>query len=118
MEKGASAIYLKNMANACQNLHLAAAALGLGAQWVSVDSVWESSLKDILGVPAVLDIHTLAAIGYPAYQQEESYRRKLTEIVHFGKYDRSKYRSGEDVIKFLYYLREQTKLAYSQENLP
>jgi len=35
-EGGAGAVYLKNMANATQNMQLAAAAFGLGSGWVSV----------------------------------------------------------------------------------
>ena len=117
IETGPASIYLKNIANACQNMHLAAAALGLGSQWISVDHVWESSLKAILDVPAVLDIHAIVAIGYPAYEPAPPYRRELEEIVHFEKYDRSKYRSGEDIIRFLYDLRKRTKPAYGQEYL-
>lgn len=115
MEAGPGSIYLKNVANATQYLCLAASALGLGAQWLSVDSVWETSLKEILDVPAILDIHTIVPVGYAAYKPAPPYRRGLEEIVHYDKYDRDKYRSGEDIIKFLYHLREQTKKAYSQE---
>ncbi len=110
--------YGKNVGNATQNLHLAAAALGLGSQWVSVNHVWEQSLKAILDVPAVLDIHTIVPIGYPAYEPAPSYRRELKEIVHFEKYDRNKYRSGEDIVKFLHDLRGKTRPAYHQEDLP
>jgi len=63
----------------------------------------------------VLDIHTVVPIGYPAYEPEPPYRRELSEIVHFEKYDRSKYRSGDDIVKFLYELRGHTKPAYRQE---
>jgi len=118
IETDSGAIYLKNMANAQHNMHLAAAALGLGSQWVSVDSVWAQSLKAILDVPAVLDIHTIVAMGYPAYEPAPNYRRELDEIIHFDKYDKSKYRSGEDIISFLNELRERTKPAYGKENLP
>lgn len=115
MEAGPGSIYLKNVANATQYLCLAASALGLGAQWLSVDSVWGTSLKEILDVPVILDIHTIVPIGYAAYKPAPPYRRGLEEIIHYDKYDRDKYRSGEDIIKFLYHLREQTKKAYGQE---
>lgn len=36
-EGGAGGLYYKNMANATQNLHLAAAALGLGSAWIGMD---------------------------------------------------------------------------------
>ena len=115
-EGGPGALYYKNIANATQNLHLAAAALGLGSQWVSCNSWWEQSLKTILDIPAVLDIHTIVAIGYAAYETKTQYRRELGEIVHFEKYDRGKLRSGDDVVKFLHDLRRRTKPAYRQED--
>ncbi len=115
-EGGPGALYFKNIANATQNLHFAAAALGLGSQWLSCNHLWEQSLKAILEVPAVLDIHTVVPIGYPAYEPEPPYRRELKEIVHFEKYDKSKYRSGDDIVKFLYDLRGHTSPAYRQED--
>lgn len=108
-EGGAGATFLKSMANATQNMHLAAAALGLGSFWLSVTRPWEQSLKTILDVPAVIEIHSVVVAGYPAYQPPPAYRREIGEIVHFEKYDRSKYRSGEDVIKFLRELRRHLK---------
>jgi nitroreductase len=115
VNEGASdAIYIKNMANATQNLHLAAAAAGLGSEWISVNRPWGQALKKILGVPEILEVQTLAAIGYPAYTPKASYRRPLTEIAHYDKYDRSKYRTGEDVVKYLVSLRENTEKPYKQ----
>ncbi|MFH0914485.1 MAG: nitroreductase family protein [Chloroflexota bacterium] len=115
-EGGPGALYFKNMANATQNLHLACAALGLGSQWLSCNHMWEQAIKSILDIPPALDVHTLVAVGEPAYTPEPTYRRELKEIVHWEKYDRSKYRSGEDVIRFLAELRKRTKPAYRQED--
>lgn len=109
------AAYLKNVANATQYLHLAVAALGLGSQWVSINNMMEHSLKAILAVPAMLDIHTIVAVGYPAYEPKPAYRRELDEIVHFEQYDSRKYRSGEDVVKFVRNLRGKTESAYRPE---
>ncbi len=111
-EGGPGGAYLKNMANATNNMHLAAAALGLGSQWVSVNRLWERALKALLDVPEILDIHTIVAVGYPAYEPPPSYRRELKEIVHFERYDRSKFRSGDEVVEFLRDLRGRTKPAY------
>jgi 5,6-dimethylbenzimidazole synthase len=100
-EGGAGAIYIKNMATTVQNMHLAAAAQGLGSQWLSVDYVFEQDVRAILGIPSVLEIHSMVAVGYPAYELGEGYRRELDEIVHDERYDMSKYRSDEDVIEFV-----------------
>ena len=113
-EGSADAIYLKNMANATQMLHLAAAAAGLSSEWISVNRPWGQALKRILDVPEILEVHTLAVIGYPAYQPKASYRRPLPDMVHHDKYDRSKYRSGEDIFKYLVALRQNTEPPYKQ----
>lgn len=104
--------FLKNMANATQILNLAAAALGLGSQWVSVNTVVEPRLKAMLDVPDELAIHTIVPIGYPAYEPSTAYRREVSEIVHYEKYDRKKYRSGDDIYEFLLKLREKTRPSY------
>lgn len=117
-EGGPGGTYIKNIGNATHNMHLAAAALGLGSQWKSVNRVWEQALKRLLDVPDMIEIHTVVVLGYPAYQPLPSYRREAKEMVHYEKYDRSKYRSGEEIIKFLSYLRQQTKPSYAQETSP
>jgi len=63
-------------------IHLAAASCGLGSQWLSVERSWDGPLKELLGVPDILDVHTLVPIGYPAYEPMLPYRRALDEIVH------------------------------------
>jgi nitroreductase len=111
-EGGPGGAYVKSMGNAVTHMHLAAAALGLGSQWVSLNKIWEESVKAILDIPAALDVHTIVAIGYPAYIPKQAYRRDLKELVHYEKYDRNKFRSGEDIIQYLKHLRKQTKAAY------
>ena len=104
--------YLMNVGNASHMICLAAAALGLGTEWVSVESMWESMAKRLLKVPDELTIHNLVAIGYSAYQPAAPYRRELDEIVHHEEYDHSKYRTEEKILEFLRLLRAKTKPAY------
>ncbi len=111
-EGGAFAGYFKAMSNATQIIHLAAAALGLGSQWVTVNKGWEESLKGILEVPEELDIQTLVPIGYPDYKAPPPYRRKLAEITHYDKYDHSKFRDGEAIYNWLLELRHRTERSY------
>ena len=75
--KGSDATFLKNMATATQIMHLAAAALGLGSTWLSVNGIFEQSLKQILEVPPAIEVHSLVALGYPAYEPLPPYRREL-----------------------------------------
>ena len=111
---GTARAFTENLANATHNIHLAAAALGLGAQWVTISKITEETLKSILEVPSVLELHTIIALGYPAYQPQAIYRRKLNEFVHYEKYDHSKFRSATDVITYIKTLRNKTKPAYHQ----
>ncbi|MFC1872966.1 nitroreductase family protein [Chloroflexota bacterium] len=105
-EGGVGAHLYKDMANATQNICLAATALGLGTEWVSICSIIESPLKALLDVPEELSIHTLVAVGYPAYEPQPQYRRELSEILHYEKYDKSKYRSSDDIFQWLFKLRQ------------
>ncbi len=107
-EGGPMATYLKNVGNATMLIHLAAAALGLGSQWISVNRAWEEPMKQLLGIPSVITIHTLVPIGYPAYKIPPPYRRKLDEVVHYDGYDQSKFRTDEQILEFLTFLRKRT----------
>ena len=111
---GGDATYLKGVSNATLYLHLAAAGLGLGSQWVSVSTYYEQLLKPLLQVPAILQIHTIVPVGYPDYEPRAPYRREPEEFVHFEKYDLAKFRSGEQIIQSISKLRERTKAAYAQ----
>ncbi len=104
--------YYMNHGNTIQNINLAAAALGLGAQWVSIGPDSERQLEDLLGIPEVFNIYAVVPVGYPAYKPAPSYRRELSEIVHYERYDESRYRSDEDITDFLVELRKRTRAAY------
>ncbi|HEY1372916.1 MAG TPA: nitroreductase family protein [Candidatus Binatia bacterium] len=94
------------LANASFLIHLAIASLGLTSEWVSIHV--EEPHKRILGVPDLLKLYLIIPIGYPDVPAREGVRRPLENIVHRERYDMSKYMSNEDVIKYLYSLREAT----------
>jgi len=102
---GTDATFLKDMANPCQIMHLAATAAGLASHWLSIERDLEQRFKIILDVPEVIEIHSIVVLGYPAFEPPPAYRRELKEIVHYEKYDRSKYRTGKDIIDYLLVLR-------------
>jgi nitroreductase len=99
------------LANACFLIHLAVAALGLTSEWVSIHI--EEPHKRILGVPDLLKLYLIIPIGYPDVPAREGVRRPLQDIVHRERYDMSKYMSNEDVVKYLYSLRENTVSGYA-----
>jgi nitroreductase len=117
-ECGLEGTYTKNIANATYGLTLAATALGLGAQWLTIHADWAQMLKPLLGVPPILQLHTAVPVGYPAYEPRPPYRRELEEMVHYEKYDMSKFRKGDQIIEFIRKLRKLTESAYSQERIP
>ncbi len=76
------------------------------SEWVSIHI--EEPHKRILGVPDLLKLYLIIPIGYPDVPAREGVRRPLEDIVHRERYDMSKYMSNEDVVKYLYSLREAT----------
>ena len=117
-EGAPDAIYLKNIANATHNLHLAASAAGLGAMWISITYMWAEEIKRILNIPHVLEVHTMVALGYPAYTPKCAERRPLAEMVHYDKYDQTKLRSAADIQGFVRELRSTTEKPYQQGYMP
>jgi len=95
----------QGMANTTQMIHLAAAALGLGAQWISIDEPLNDTMKPILGIPSVITLFALAVIGYPAHRPS-SFRREVPELVHNETYDMLKFRSQTDIQEFVKQLRK------------
>ena len=114
-EGGPDGTFLKNIGNAVFSLMLAATALGLGSQWVSISTVCQTRLRPILNIPPTIEIHTIVPVGYPAYEPAPSYRRELRELIHTEKYDTARYRSAEQIIEFIKNLRKHTKAAYDPE---
>ncbi len=96
----------QNLTTTNYAIHLAAAALGLGAQWVSLPWPAAEEMKPILGIPTILTLFSLNPIGYPAIKPAP-YRRELSEMVHFEKYDMSKFRSTKDIQEYIKYQRQR-----------
>ncbi|MBI5344433.1 MAG: nitroreductase family protein [Deltaproteobacteria bacterium] len=64
----------------------AATAEGLGACWIAaIDPV---RVKEILGIPARIEVVALIAVGYPVKElaREEKPRKLLKEIIHYGRW--------------------------------
>ena len=98
------------LANVSLSIHLAAASLGIAAEWVSIHI--QEPFKELLNVPPLLMLHTIIPLGYPQKELSGSYRRKLREIVHYESYDPAKMMTSEDILKYLYRLRESTIRTY------
>ena len=100
------------LANTCTLMHLAAASLGLGTQWVTIHI--QEPFKRILDVPDLLMLYLIIPLGYPAVEPIRGVRRDLEDIVHHERYDMAKYMTNEQIVEYLYELRGKTIGKYRQ----
>jgi nitroreductase len=98
------------LSNTAMLMHLAAASLGLGSQHVTIHI--PDPFKRILGVPDLLTFSLIMPVGWPAIEPKAGVRRPLVDMVHRERYEMSKYMTNEQVIKYLYELREKTLPVY------
>ena len=87
-------LYTITEAAAIMNVHLAAAALGLGTVWYTVEEPTEKELKKLLGIPDSFFIPSLTPLGYPL-QGRSSARRPLERMVHRERMDLSNARRDD-----------------------
>jgi nitroreductase len=102
LQRGES-MFLSSLANAFLFMHMAATALGLGSQWVSStgNPFAQSLIKDLLGIPRELVLYDMLAVGYPAQEPTPRFMRAKEELVHYDHYDKSKFRTDDEVRDFL-----------------
>jgi FMN reductase (NADPH) len=101
-------VFISNLASAFLCMQLAAKTLGLGSQWVSAaGSFMEDDLKELLNIPKGVKIYDMMAVGYPAYQLGPRSPRKIDEMTHYDRYDRTKLRSDQQIKEFIKNLRKE-----------
>lgn len=88
-------------------MHLAATSLGLGSRWISATRNYyvQCLTKDLLGIPKELGIYDTMALGYPDAEPRPRLVRAREEIVHHDYYDKTKFRTDEEVREFIAPLR-------------
>jgi F420 biosynthesis protein FbiB-like protein len=74
---------IQGVSAACQNILLAAHALGLGSVWTGVTLTVEDEIKAILQVPKKVRLMTTIAIGYPASEPLPPVRKPLSDVAFF-----------------------------------
>ncbi|MFC2013677.1 nitroreductase family protein [Chloroflexota bacterium] len=96
-------IFTSSLANAFLYMNLAAATLGLGAQWVTVIArpYVQSLVKDLLGVPRELEFYDMMAVGYPASEPKPRLVRAKEETIHYDCYDKAKFRTDDKVRDYI-----------------
>jgi len=101
--------FTDSLACACQLMHLAAAAMGLASQWVTIHV--QEEFKRILGIPDLLKLHSIIPVGYPNVESKCG-RVPLHKIVHRERYEMSKFRSSRQIVEDLAERRKQTVITY------
>jgi nitroreductase len=98
LDRGESNFY-SSLASAFLYMHLAATLLGLGSQWVSASSsdLMQSRLKALLDIPYELQIYDMMPLGYLVSEAKPRKVRSKEEMVHYGKFDKSKTRTDQQV---------------------
>lgn len=95
------------MGHLSMTIHLAAASLGLGSQRVDISI--QQPYRDILGYPEPILLDILVPLGYRDYEPGPPIRLPLNELVHYEKYDMSKYLHSKDLLKYLGRIRRLGK---------
>jgi nitroreductase len=96
--------YYSSLANCVLQMLLTAEVLGLSSMYVSdvASPYFSVMLKSLLGIPEPLQIYHLLPIGFakrsPTIQHP---RRALEEMVHYERYDRSKFRGEAELQEFM-----------------
>lgn len=105
-------IFHMNLGNAAMVMNLAAASLGLGSAWQTIDRPAEHQLKELLGIPIEYKIYVQIPVGYPAFNPPPTYRRPLSDLAHYDGYDKSKHQTWEQVREWLAMLRQGSLPSY------
>ncbi len=71
---------------ACQNLFLAARALGLGTALTTVHRLKETEVKAALEIPDDVQTWAMIPVGYPLGRWGEAQRRPVEEITYWDRY--------------------------------
>jgi nitroreductase len=90
-------LFQASIANAVQQMMLAAASMKLGTVWVSVREEVEPELRDLFKVPPELRLLWVVPIGHARSWPPAKPRRKITAFTHFEEYDNKKLRRETDI---------------------
>ena len=96
-------IYYSGLANAFLYMHLAAATLGIGTQWVSITHTGyvQSMIKQLLGIPSELEVFDMIVLGYPEMEPRPKLMRNREEMIHYDDCGPDDFRSNEDAMEFV-----------------
>jgi nitroreductase len=76
----------QDVMTACQNLMLAARALGIGSTITRIGAPNEAKVQELLGIPPEMDAGTCIPLGYPEGHFGAAARKPLSEIAFVDRY--------------------------------
>lgn len=93
------AIFLCSLGAAIQNIQLGVTAEGLTSAWLSGggEKLTNRELAELLGYPKWMKAYATIPIGYPSVEQNRRYRRPLSQLLHWNRYQPRQYRRHEQV---------------------
>src|SRR5689334_8151567 len=91
-------LFQASMANAVQQMMLAAASMNLGTVWVSVREEVEPELRELFGVPPELRLLWIVPIGHARSWPKAKPRRSSSAFVHREVYDKTKLRREANIM--------------------
>jgi len=96
--------YFSSLANCVLQMLLAAEVLGLSSMYISdvASPYFSVMLKSLLDIPESLHVYHLLPIGFAKRSPTIHHpRRPLAEMVHYERYDRSKFRGEAELQDFM-----------------
>lgn len=90
-------LFQASIANAVQQMMLAAASMKLGTVWVSVREEVEPDLRTLFNVPETLRLLWVVPIGHARSWPKAKPRRSVSAFTHIEIYDRKKLRADTDI---------------------
>lgn len=61
----------------------------------------QGRLKQLLDIPYELEIYDMMVIGYPIAESKPRNVRSKKDIVHYDKFDKSRFRTEQQVYNFI-----------------
>jgi nitroreductase len=90
-------LFQASVANAVQQMMLAAASMNLGTVWVSVREEVEPELRELFTVPEPLRLLWVVPIGHARSWPKAKNRRPVSAFTHYEAYDPKKLRRESDI---------------------
>ncbi|HTU86522.1 MAG TPA: nitroreductase family protein [Solirubrobacteraceae bacterium] len=115
--ENAERILLQSVAAATMSAHLAAA-LGYNVWWVTAigQRDAQAAIKPLLGVPEEISIIDIMCFGPPAKQVYKRWKKDLSEIMSWERFDRSRHMSDDQLEDWIRNRRHRV-MYRSQENV-